>query len=89
MKAGQFSEVQIITILREAEAGKERIEALCRKHGISEATFYRWRNKFGGMEPSDAARLKQLEREHARLNNLVAERDRELEILKEINAKKW
>ncbi len=89
MKANRFSETQIITILREAEAGKEPIEALCRKHGISGATFYRWRSKYGGMEPSDAARLKELERENARLKKLLAERDLELEILKELNAKKW
>ncbi len=89
MKANRFHAAQIIPILREAEAGKEPIEVLCRKHGISEATFYRWRRKFGGMEPSDAARLKELERENARLKKLLAERDLELEILKEINAKKW
>jgi putative transposase len=58
MKAGRFSEAQIISILRESEAGQNTIEALCRKHAIAEATFYRWRSKNGGMEPSDAIRLK-------------------------------
>ncbi len=89
MKAGRFSEAQMIAILREAETGQGTIEALCRKHAIAEATFYRWRSKYGGMERSDAARLKDLERENGRLKKLLAERDLEIEILKEINAKKW
>ncbi len=89
MKANRFSEAQIITVLREAEMGKHTIEVLCREHGISEATFYRWRNKYGGLGPSDVARLKDLEKENARLKKLLAERDLEVEILKEINAKKW
>jgi putative transposase len=89
MKASRFNNEQIISILREAEAGTVTIEALCRKHAIAEATFYRWRSKYGGLEPSDAARLKELERENARLKKLLAERDLEIEVMKEINAKKW
>jgi putative transposase len=89
MKASRFTDEQIITILREAEMGPATIEALCRKHMIAEATFYRWRSKYGGLEPSDAARLKELERENARLKKLLAERDLEIEVMKEINAKKW
>ncbi len=89
MKASRFNNEQIINILREAEAGTATIEALCRKHAIAEATFYRWRSKYGGLEPSDAARLKELERENARLKKLLAERDLEIEVMKEINAKKW
>ncbi len=89
MKANRLSEAQVIAILREAETGQDTIEALCHKHGIAEATFYRWRSKYGGMEPSDAARLKDLERENTRLKKLLAERDLEIEILKEVNAKKW
>ncbi len=89
MQANRFTEAQIITILREAEVGQTTMEALCRKHAIAEATFYRWRALYGGLEPSDAVRLKDLERENARLKKLLAERDLELEVMKEINAKKW
>ncbi len=89
MKASRFTEAQIITILREAEMGQTTIETLWRKDVISEATFYRWRSKYGGMDASDAARLKELERENTRLKKLLAERDLEIEVMKEINAKKW
>jgi putative transposase len=87
MKAGRCTEAQIITILREAETGQLTIEALCRKHAIGEATFYRWRTKYGGLEPSDAVRLKELARENARLNKVLAERDLEIEVMQEVNAK--
>lgn len=87
MKASRFTDVQIIAIVREAETGQTTIEALCRKHATMEATFYRWRSKYGGMDASDAARLKDLERENARLKKLLAERDLEIEVMKEINAK--
>lgn len=89
MKASRFTEAQIITILREAEAGQTTIEALCRKYAIGEATFYRWRSKYGGVDASQAMRLKDLERENARLKKLLAERDLEIEVMKEVNAKKW
>ncbi len=89
MKASRFTEAQIITMLREAEAGHTTIETLCRKHGVAEATFYRWRAKYGGLEPSDAVRLKELERENTRLKKLLAERDLEIEVMQEVNAKKW
>jgi putative transposase len=89
MKASRFTEAQIIAILREAETGQTTIDALCRKHAIGEATFPRWRSKYGGMEASDAARLKELERENTLLKKLLAERDLEIEVMKEINAKKW
>ena len=89
MKASRFTEAQIISILREAEMGQRTIEALCRKHAIAEATFYRWRSKYGGVEPSAGMRLKDLERENARLTKLLAERDLEIEVMKEITAKKW
>jgi putative transposase len=62
---------------------------LCRKYGIAEQTFYRWRQKYGGLEVAEAARLRQLERENGRLKKLVAERDLEVEVLKELLAKKW
>lgn len=69
MKARRFTEAQIITILREAETGTTTIEALCRKHAIAEATFSRWRSKYGDLDVSEAARLKELERENARLKS--------------------
>ena len=93
MKASRFTEAQIITILREAETGTMTIEALCRTHAIAEATLTqrvpRWRSNYGGVDSSEAARLKELERENARLTKLLAERDLEIEIMKEITAKKW
>lgn len=67
---------------------KSSIRDLCRQHGISEQTFYRWRNRYGRLELDEAVRLRQLERENARLKKLVAERDLELEFMKEVVAKK-
>lgn len=84
----RFTEEQIIHILREAEMKKSTIADLCRQHGISEQTFYRWRNRYGGLEVDEAVRLRQLERENARLKKLVAERDLELEFMREVVAKK-
>jgi putative transposase len=69
----RFSEEQIVSILREAEAGAMTVKDLCRKQGISEYTFYRWRNKYGGMDVPDARRLKQLESENAKLKRMLAE----------------
>ena len=89
MKAAKFSEEQIISILREAEKGEQTIGAVCRAHGISENTFYKWRQKFGGMEVSDAKRLRELEKENARLKRLLAERLIEIDAMKEVVAKKW
>jgi len=62
---------------------------VCKKHGISEPTFYRWRNKYGGMDVAEIRRLHELEKENARLKKLLAERDLEIEVMKEINSKKW
>jgi len=84
----RFSEEQIIHILREAEQKKSSIRDLCRQHRISEQTFYRWHNRYGGLEVDEAVRLRQLERENARLKKLVAERDLELEFMKEVVTKK-
>ena len=86
MRASRFSEEQIIHLLQQAERGEQPIGALCREHGISEQTFYRWRQKYGGLEVAEAARLRQVERENARLKKLVAERDLEVEVRKTLSS---
>jgi putative transposase len=87
MRASRFSEEQILHLLHRAERGEQPIGALCREHGISEQTFYRWRKKFGGMTIPDTQRLRQLEKENARLKRLLAERDLEVDALKVLLAK--
>lgn len=89
MRGKRYSEEQIIRILREAEVHQDTVESFCKKQGISVQTLYRWRNKFGSMDVSEARRLKELEVENARLKKILAERDLEVEIMKEINSKKW
>ena len=84
----RYSEEQIIGFLREAETGIP-IKELCRRHGFSEASFYAWRSKFGGMDVSDARRLKALEAENAKLKKLLAESMLENEVTKEALRKKW
>ena len=88
MKRKQFTPEQIVTILREAEAGTQTIAELCRQHGIHEVTFYRWRRRYEGMTVSDAKELKRLVDENARLKKLLAERDLEVDALKAVLAKK-
>lgn len=88
MKGKQFSEEQIIAVLKEAEAGV-KIADLIRKHGIAEATYYRWKAKYGGMDVSDAKRLKQMEAENQRLKRLVAEQALDIQMLKDVNSKNW
>ena len=83
-----FSESWIVSILKEAEAGAKVLD-LCRKHGISEATFYNWRNRYGGMEVSDARRLKSLEDENRRLKKLLAETMLDASTLKEMLGKNF
>lgn len=84
----RFSEEQIIGFLREADAGMP-IKDLCRRHGFSEASYYLWRGKFGGMDVSDARRLKALEAENAKLKKLLAEAMLEREVTREVLRKKW
>ena len=89
MKKKRFPEEQITGIVRQAERGEKTIGEICRAHGVSEQSFYRWRQKFGGMQASEARRLRELEKETARLKRLLADRDLEIDALKELLAKKW
>lgn len=88
MQRKRYTEEQIIGILREAETGKPVAE-VCRDHGVSEYSFYRWRKKFGGMEISEAKRLRLLEAENARLKRIVAQQAMDIDALKELASKKW
>jgi putative transposase len=89
MKGKRFSEERIVKVLDEAECRKSTVLELCRKHGISEQTYYRWKRKYGGMSVSETKRLKKLEKENARLKRLLAERDLELDVAKELLEKNW
>ena len=88
MKRSRFSEEQIIGILKEHQAGLGAKE-LCRKHGVSDATFYKWRSKYGGIEVSDAKKLKALEAENAKLKKLLAEQMMDVSTLKEMLGKNF
>jgi putative transposase len=88
MKGSRFKEEQIISILREQESGMKTAE-VCRRHGISSATFYKWKAKYGGLDVSDARRLRMLEAENAKLKRLLAEAILDNTMLKDIAAKKW
>lgn len=86
--AKRKTEEQIIAVLKESEAGAKTSD-LCRAHGISETTFYKWKDKFGGMTVSEARRLRGLEQENSRLKQIVADQALDIRALKEINSKNW
>lgn len=88
MKKSRFSDSQIIAVLKQAEGGMQ-VPELCRQHGISSATFYKWRSKFGGMDASLMAQLKELQDENRRLKKLYVEAQLSADLLKEAMAKKW
>lgn len=87
MKRGRFSDEQIVRILRETD--KDTIAEVAKRHGVSEPTIYSWRKKFGEMQTDEVKRLKALEQENLRLRKLLVDRDLELDVMKEINSKKW
>jgi putative transposase len=88
MRKSKFTEEQIVAALKLAESGA-KVGEVCRKLGVSEQTFYRWKQKYGGMEVADARRLKQLEEENRRLKKLVADQALDVQMLKEVLSKKW
>ncbi len=88
MKKSRFSAAQIVSTLKEAESGGQTIQAICRERGITETTFYRWRRQYGGLQVSEAKRLKELLAENGRLKRLLAERDLEVDALRELLTKK-
>ncbi len=87
MKKNRYTEEQIVRILREAD--RDPVIEVAKRHGVSDVTIYAWRKRFGDMETNDARRLKELESENLRLKKLLAERDLAIEVMKEINSKKW
>lgn len=88
MKKSRFTDSQIIAVLKQAEAGTP-VPELCREHGISSATFYKWRSKFGGMDVSMVGRMKELEEENRRLKKMYADAQLSADLLKEAMSKKW
>jgi len=88
MKTSRFSEEQIISILKEQEQGL-KVAEICRKHGIADQTFHNWKKKYGGLNADELRRLKELEQENSRLKRLVADQALDIQILKDVNSKKW
>jgi putative transposase len=88
MKSKRFKEEQIIRLLQEAESGLA-IADVCRKHNCSEQSFYRWKAKYGGLQVSEAKRLKELERENVELKKIVADQTLDIRMLKDVNSRKW
>ena len=84
----RFSDEQIVAILREAESGQKTVAETCRAHGVSEPTFYTWKRKLGSMAEPEVRRLRELEKENARLKKLLAERDVEIDVIMELLQKK-
>lgn len=88
MKKSKFTESQIIGILKEQEQGA-KVSDLCRQHGISDATFYNWKSKYGGMNVDELRRLRDLEQENARLKKIIANQSLDIDIMKDVISKKW
>lgn len=89
MKKSKFSEEKIVAILKEAQSGTSTVVDVCRKHGITNATFYAWKRKYNGVEVTELKKMKELEAENAKLKRLVANLSLDNLILKDINSKKW
>ena len=87
MKQGRFTDEQIVRILRETD--QDSVAEVAKRHGVSQPTIYAWRKKFGQLDADEVKRLKGLEQENARLRKLLVDRDLEIEVMREINAKKW